>query len=78
MLLFIGVEKGNLVFLNEQFSALDLLGKDPNRWLKVGMVPCQICSCRLPEVASFRWCHVRLFANEPVTTIPRRKGMSGD
>jgi hypothetical protein len=39
---------------------------------------CQICSCRLPELASLGWCHVRLFASEPVTTIPRRRGMSGD
>jgi hypothetical protein len=39
---------------------------------------CQICSCRLPELASLGWCHVRLFAIEPVKTIPRRRGMSGD
>jgi hypothetical protein len=39
---------------------------------------CQICSCRLPELASLGWCHVRLFASEPVTTIPRRRWMSGD
>jgi len=39
---------------------------------------CQICSCRLPELASLGWCHVRLFASEPVKTIPRRKGMSSD
>jgi hypothetical protein len=38
----------------------------------------QICSCRLPELAFLGWCHIRLFASEPVTTIPRHKGMSGD
>jgi hypothetical protein len=72
------VEEGNLVFTRKQISALDLVGKDPNRWLKVGMMHCQICSCRLPEVASLGWCHVRLFASESVTTITRRRGMSGD
>jgi hypothetical protein len=39
---------------------------------------CQICSCRLPELASLGWCHVRLFASELVKTIPRCRGMSGD
>jgi len=39
---------------------------------------CQICSCRLPELASLGWCHVRLFASVPVKTIPRHRGMSGD
>jgi hypothetical protein len=72
------VEEGNLVFTRKQISALDSVRKDPNCWLKVGMVHCQICSCRLPEVASLGWCHVRLFVSEPVTTIPRRRGMSGD
>jgi hypothetical protein len=24
------------------------------------------------------WCHVHLFASEPVKTIPGRRGMSGD
>jgi hypothetical protein len=33
---------------------------------------------KLPEVASLEWCHVLLCASEPVTTIPRRRGMSGD
>jgi len=37
-----------------------------------------ICSCRLPEVASLEWCHFRLCASEPVTTIPKCRGMSGD
>jgi len=41
MLLFIGVEEGNLVFTGEQIPALDSIGKDPNRWLKVGMMHCQ-------------------------------------
>jgi len=39
---------------------------------------CQICSCRLSELASLGWCHVRLFARVLVKTIPRRRGMSGD
>jgi len=38
----------------------------------------QICSCRLPELASLGWFHVRLFASEPVKPIPRHRGMSGD
>jgi len=29
-------------------------------------------------MASLEWYHVRLCASEPVTTIPRRRGMSGD
>jgi hypothetical protein len=41
LLLFIGVEEGNLVFTGEQIPALDSIGKDPNRWLKVGMMHCQ-------------------------------------
>jgi len=36
------VEEGNLVYTGEKFSALDSVGKDPNHWLKVGMVHCQI------------------------------------
>jgi len=44
LLLFIGVEEGNLVFTWEQIPALDLIGKDPNRWLKVGMVHCQFAA----------------------------------
>ena len=72
------MEEGNLVYTVEKSSALDSVGKNPNRWLKVGMVHCQICSCMLPEVASLGWCHVRLFASEPVKTIPRRRGMFGD
>jgi hypothetical protein len=63
--------------MRKNFS-LNSVGKDPNHWFKVGMVNCQICSCRLPEVASLGWFHVRLFANEPLKTIPRRRGMSGD
>jgi hypothetical protein len=34
-------------------SALDSVGKDPNRWLKVVMVHYQICTYRLPELAFF-------------------------
>jgi len=36
------VEEGNLVFTGKQIPALDSIGNDPNRWLKVGMVHCQI------------------------------------
>jgi hypothetical protein len=72
------VEEGNLIYTGKKFSAFDSVEKDPNRWLKVAMVHCQICKCRLPEVASLGWCHVRLFASEPVKTIPRRRGMSSD
>jgi len=36
------VEEGNLVYTGEKFAALDSVGKDPNYWLKVGMVHCQI------------------------------------
>jgi len=39
---------------------------------------CQICSCRLPELASLGLCHVHLFANEPVKTILKHRGLSGD
>jgi len=50
LLLFIRVEEGNPVFTGEQFLALDSVGKDPNRWLKVGMVHCQISAA-----ACLRW-----------------------
>jgi len=37
------VEKGNLVYTGEKFSALDSVGKNPNRWHKIGMMHCKIC-----------------------------------
>jgi len=44
LILFIGVEEGNLVFTGKQIPALDSIGKDLNRWLKVGMVHCQFAA----------------------------------
>ena len=76
--LFIGSAREKSFLHWEKLSALNSVGKDPNRWLKEGIVHFQICSCRLPEVASLGWCHVRLFASEPVMTIPRRRGIPGD
>jgi len=45
------VEDGNLVYIGEKFSTLDSVRKDLNRWFKVGIVHCQICRKRLPELA---------------------------
>jgi len=40
--LFIGGGRGQSFLQWRKISALDSDGKDPNRWLKVGMVQCQI------------------------------------
>jgi hypothetical protein len=40
---FIAGGRGQSLLHKGKFSALDFVGKDPNRWLKVGMVHCQIC-----------------------------------
>jgi len=40
-----------------KISALDSVGKDPNCWLKVASLSCQICRKRLPELISSR--HLR-------------------
>jgi len=70
--LFIGGGRGKSCLQWRKISALDSDGKDPNRWLKVGMVHCQIVK------SAAAGCDVRLFASEPMKIIPRRKGMSGD
>jgi hypothetical protein len=58
--------------------ALDSVGKDPNRWLKVVMVHCQICTYMLPELASLglRWSRCVVIRSKQ--TIPRGRGMLGD
>jgi len=40
---FIAGGRGQSLLHKGKFSALDFVGKDLNRWLKVGMVHCQIC-----------------------------------
>jgi hypothetical protein len=40
--LFIGGGRGQSRLHRDKISALDSVGKDPNRWLKVGMMHCQI------------------------------------
>jgi len=40
--IFIGGGRGQYFLQYRKISALDSDGKDPNRWLKVGMVHCQI------------------------------------
>jgi len=41
--LFIDGGKGQSCLHWGKFSAFDSVGKDPNRWFKVGMMHCQIC-----------------------------------
>jgi hypothetical protein len=53
--LFISGGRGQSCLHWVKLSALDLVGKDPNRWFKVGMVHYQICRTRLPELASLGW-----------------------
>jgi hypothetical protein len=43
--LFIGGGRGQSCLQWRKISALDSDGKDPNRWLKLGMVHCQIVKC---------------------------------
>jgi hypothetical protein len=74
----LGGGRGKSFLHRGEITALDSVGKDPNRWFKLGMVHCQICSCRLPKLASLGWCYIRFFVSEPVKTIPRQRGMSGD
>ena len=76
--LFIGGGRGKSCLHWKKNSALDSVEKDTNCWFKVDMVHCQFCSCRLPELGHLGWCHICLFASELVTTIPRRRGLSGD
>jgi len=79
--LFVGGGRGQSCLQWRKISALDSDGKDPKPLAQSrhgALSNCQICSCRLPELASLGWCHVRLFAREPVKTIPRCRGMSGD
>jgi len=78
--LFKAVEEGNLVYNGEKFQPLiQMEGSQPLAQSRHDALSnCQICSCRLLELASLGWCHVRLFASEPLKTIPRRRGMSGD
>jgi len=59
-------------------SALDSVGKDPNRWLKVVMVHYQICTYRLPELAFLVWRWSRCVVIRSEWTIPRGRGMLGD
>jgi len=42
--LFIGGGRGQSRLHKGKLSALDSVGKDPNRWLKLGMVHCQIAA----------------------------------
>jgi hypothetical protein len=49
--LFIGGGRGKSCLHWGKLSTLDSVGKDPNRWLKVGMIHYQICRKRLPESA---------------------------
>jgi hypothetical protein len=41
--LFIGGGRGQSCLYREKISALDYVGKDPNRWFKVASLSCQIC-----------------------------------
>ena len=49
--LFIGNGRGQSCFHWEKNSVLDSVGKDLNHWFKIGMLHCQICRKRLPELA---------------------------
>jgi hypothetical protein len=53
--LFIGGRRSNLVYIGKKIEALDLVGKDPNRRFKVGILSCQICRKKLPELACLGW-----------------------
>ena len=52
--LFIGSGRGSSRLHRGKISALDLVGKDPNRWFKVASLSCQIYRKRLPELTSSR------------------------
>jgi hypothetical protein len=64
--LFIGGGRGQSCLYWGKHSALDSVGKDPNRWLKVVMVHYQICTYRLPELVFLgrRWGHCVVIRSE--------------
>jgi hypothetical protein len=50
--LFIGGGSGQSCLQWGEIAALDSVGKDLNRWFKVGILSCQICRERLTKLAS--------------------------
>jgi len=52
-----------------KIAALDSVGKDPNRWFKVGIPSCQICRKRLTKLAYLGRCRHRWVVIKPERAI---------
>jgi len=59
-------------------SALDSIGKDPNHWLKVASMSCQIYRKRLPELTSSRRRRCRRAVIHPATFTWGCRRTAGD
>jgi hypothetical protein len=57
--LFIGGGRGQSCLHWKKIASLDSIGKDPDRWFKVGVLSYQICGKKLTELASSGQCRHR-------------------